>query len=117
MTSITCPVCQGKGWYSFYHRIEKAICVTNCGHCNATGIKSFASGEKIPYAYFIGDEAGWEEENVSHYYPEIVSYWKDKGITDIRVKPCGPVDEDCLYLNGQWSGYCRHEYEWKIKED
>lgn len=73
--------------------------------------------ETLPAAYRADDESVWNEYSVNSYYPEIMAYWWDKGFRDIRISPCGPVDEDCLYLNGKWKSYCRHPYEWMQPED
>lgn len=68
--------------------------------------------ETLPAAYRFNDKSIWDRDNVAELYPEIVKYWSERGITNIRIMPCGPVDEDCLYLNDKWYSYCRHPYEW-----
>lgn len=73
--------------------------------------------ETFPAAYRLNDEEVWGHTNVISMYPEIFYYWSDKGFSDIRVVPCGPVDEDCLYLNGKWYSYCRFPHEWMKRED
>lgn len=73
--------------------------------------------QTLPVAYRLNDESVWERDNVSEHYPEIVEYYNAKGITDIRIMPCGPVDEDVLYINGKFKGYCRKPFEWKMQED
>lgn len=73
--------------------------------------------ETLPAAYRFNDESIWDRDNVAELYPEIVKYWSERGITNIRIMPCGPVDEDCLYLNGKWYSYCRHPYEWMQRQD
>ncbi len=70
-----------------------------------------------PAAYRLNDEEVWKRDDVSELYPEILEYYRAKGITDIRIMPCGPVDEDVLYVNGQFRGYCRMPFEWKMRED
>lgn len=57
--------------------------------------------------------------DVKKKYPEIVSYWIEKGMPKqhIEIHSCPSVDEDCLYLYGKWKGYCRHPMEWKMWKD
>ena len=74
-------------------------------------------GETLPAAYRLDDEDVWEWDDVLDMYPAIRCYWGNKGFTDIRVNPCGPVDEDCLYLDGKWHSYCRFAHEWMQPED
>jgi hypothetical protein len=73
--------------------------------------------ETLPAAYRLDDESVWDRDDVSEMYPELVDYWKSKGATDIVVMPCGPVDEDVLYIHGKFQGYCRMPFEWKLRED
>lgn len=73
--------------------------------------------ETLPAAYRLNDESVWKRDDVSEMYPELVEYWKSKGATTIVVTPCGPVDEDVLYIDGQFKGYCRVRFEWKLRED
>lgn len=80
-------------------------------------IRIVLPNETLPAAYRFNDESIWDRDNVAELYPEIIQYWSEKGISNIRVMPCGPVDEDCLYLNGKWYSYCRHSYEWMKSED
>lgn len=68
--------------------------------------------ETLPAAYRLNDESVWKRDDVSEMYPEIIEYYKSKGITDVRIKPCGPVDEDVLYVEGKFKGYCRQRFEW-----
>ncbi len=77
----------------------------------------YYKGQVLPAAYRLNDESVWKRDDVSEHYPEIVEYYKSKGITDIRINPCGPVDEDVLYINGEFRGYCRQPFEWKMRED
>lgn len=80
-------------------------------------VRVISPNETLPYAYYVNNEDAWTLYDVKDYYPEIVEYWNSKGILDIRIEPCGPVDEDCLYLNGEWFSYCRHPHEWMQSED
>lgn len=73
--------------------------------------------ETLPAAYRLQMDEVWGSPNVVDMYPEILAYWTSKGFKDIRVTPCGPVDEDCLYLDGKWYSYCRYPYEWMQRED
>lgn len=73
--------------------------------------------ETLPAAYRLESEAVWGEQDVLDMYPTIRNYWVSKGFTDIRIMPCRPVDEDCLYLDGKWHSYCRHAHEWMQPED
>lgn len=73
--------------------------------------------EVLPAAYRLEDEEVWERADVLEMYPTIRDYWVSKGFTDIRIMPCAPVDEDCLYLDGKWHSYCRHPFEWMQPED
>lgn len=73
--------------------------------------------ETLPAAYRLGDESVWARDNVCEMYPEIIEYFEAKGITDIRIMPCGPVDEDVLYVNGKFKGYCRQKFEWMDRSD
>lgn len=68
--------------------------------------------ETLPAAYRFSDKSIWDRNNVADLYPEIVQYWSERGITNICIMPCSPVDEDCLYLNDKWYSYCRYPYEW-----
>ncbi|MCJ8478824.1 hypothetical protein MOO17_12405 [Escherichia coli] len=72
--------------------------------------------ETLPAAYRLNDERVWEWTDVSCFYPEIVQYWRAKGCV-VVINPCGPVDEDCLYLDGKWHSYCRWPFEWMLNED
>ena len=74
-------------------------------------------GEVLPAAYRLMDDEVWEASNVVAEYPDIYEYWVMKGFTDIRIAPCQPVDEDCLYLNGKWYSYCRFPHECMQPED
>lgn len=116
MTDLTnCCACGGKG----FHQIDSEFYpegTISCAVCMGKGAIDF-TGQKMPYAYHVQDEKAWELVDVSHYYPEIVEYWNSKGIQDVKVNPNGPCDEDCLYLNGQWAGYCRNLWDWKKGED
>lgn len=80
-------------------------------------INIISQEETLPAAYRLNDEGIWGHTNVINMYPEIFYYWSDKGCSDIRVMPCGPVDEDCLYLNGKWHSYCRFPHEWMQRGD
>lgn len=62
--------------------------------------------ETLPAAYRLQDETVWDRENVLDMYPAIRNYWVSKGFTDIRIVPCGPVYEDCLYLDGKCRSSC-----------
>lgn len=73
--------------------------------------------EVLPVAYRLRGDEVWESPNVVSEYPDIQEYWTMKGFTDIRIVPCQPVDEDCLYLNGKWYSYCRFPHEWMQPED
>lgn len=57
--------------------------------------------------------------NVSETYPEIVRYWKEKGMPEqhIEILSCPSVEEDCLYLYGRFHSYCRTPAEWKMWKD
>lgn len=72
--------------------------------------------ETLPVAERMEDEKFWMWEDVTSFYPEIVEYWESKGAV-VRITPCGPVNEDCLYLNGKWFSYCRWPFEWKLAVD
>lgn len=74
-------------------------------------------GQTLPAAYRLEDESVWQRKDVSDMYPEIVQYYMEKGISDIRIMPCSPVDEDVLYINGKFKSYCRMPFEWKCRED
>lgn len=73
--------------------------------------------ETLPAAHRFHDERLWQKDDVSDLYPEILAYWMLNGFTNIKIVPCAPVDEDCLYLNDKWYSYCRHPYEWMQRED
>lgn len=75
------------------------------------------AAETLPAAYRLEDESVWKREDVSEMYPEIVEYYKTKGITEIRIMPCGPVDEDVLYIEGKFKSYCRQRFEWMDRAD
>lgn len=57
--------------------------------------------------------------NVSDNYPEIMSYWMEKGMPKqhIEILSCPAVNEDCLYLYGRFHSYCRMPFEWKMQKD
>lgn len=115
MSIVTCALCKGSGEVHYVNwKGIRSSC--GCSVCSGAGEIDF-KGQKMPYAYFIQDEKAWDLEDVKQYYPEIVEYWKSNGIQDVVIKPCGPVDEDCLYLDGNWEGYCRNTYEWKMGKD
>lgn len=108
---LKCTCCNGLGY------IEADFTqLLDCNICSKTGIIDFGEA-KPPYAYHVQDESAWDLDDVRHYYPEIVGYWNSKDVFDTRINPCGPVDEDCLYLNDEWYSYCRYPYEWKHKDD
>lgn len=73
--------------------------------------------EVLPVAYRANDETLWDEKDVLPMYPVIESYWRSLGFTDLKIVPCGPVDEDCLYICGKWYSYCRFPHEWMQRED
>lgn len=73
--------------------------------------------ETLPAAERLDCEDLWDFQDVNFAYPDILLYWGRRGVTDIKIMPCRPVNEDCLYLNGKWYSYCRHEFEWKKPED
>ena len=60
-----------------------------------------------------------EGSNVKELYPEIVSYWIEKGMPEkhIDIVSNPSVEEDCLYLYGRFQGYCRLPMEWKMWKD
>lgn len=72
--------------------------------------------ETLPAAYRLNDEKIWEWVDASCFYPEIVEYWTAMGKV-VRISPCGPVDEDCLYLDDKWHSYCRWPFEWMLEKD
>lgn len=108
---LKCTTCNGLG----YIEVDVGQ-MFECGICDATGVIDFGNS-KPPYAYHVQNENAWDLSDVKDYYPEIVEYWNSKGISNICIAPCGPVDEDCLYLNDKWYSYCRHPYEWMQPED
>lgn len=73
--------------------------------------------ETFPAAQRFHDDKLWERDDVSDLYPEIIEYWRLQGFRNIKITPCGPVDEDCLYIEDKWYSYCRHPYEWMKRED
>ena len=61
---------------------------------------------RLPVAYEFDDGSLWDEGDVLHLYPDVVEWLNSNNIEGyFRVKPCGPVDEDCLYCDDKWIGY------------
>lgn len=60
-----------------------------------------------------------EKVDVSDNYPEIITYWLEKGMPrqHIEILSCPAVNEDCLYLYGRFQSYCRKPMEWKLWKD
>lgn len=42
-----------------------------------------------------------------------ISYIADVSEKYIKIEPCHPVGEDCVYIHGKWSGYVD---EWGLKD-